>query len=557
MEIGPLLQNIGSFVRARPAERPVLPVVGRRDVPQANPGELLAARRKLLRVLESFAEVERVVTGRRTVTNGLPSARSARDLQLNLTSSAARLESVAEINATPTSFAPFVPAWSGASTAPVTIGGVYDGSDGTGALSFEVRRGGVRGVDRPRIRVRDPLGNIIRTFTIRENHALDRQYDLRNGLFLTAGTGNFVRFDTTSIQIYDNVGSAVDVSKPLNGTGNDNPNLEFGMPSVADGSFQLNGASINVSAGGSLTDVVDAINQSAAGVTATFNPATERIEFVQNTPGSAPTIVVAGDDSNFVQATKLDTANVVPGVDPDNARPLNDVGQFSGINNGSALINGTPIAIDPLADSLDDVIDRINASPAAVTATFDPVTKRVQLDSATAGEDLVVDANGTGLFAALEIAEGRIDPRGRGRGYSAGRARQIANAVEDSFSALNDFFRETKPLGAEDPQIAALREQVKASLANVAGLGADGDANIFGIDLNLDRIGERYIDFGIVDRGELVRGLRRRGADVARSLAGSGTQAGLLGIIGGAAQGALQSLNSALGRKGTLFDNYA
>lgn len=535
----------------------MLPVVARRGIPQSSTGDLLAARRKLLRVLESFAEVDRVLTGRRTVTNGLPSARSARDLQLDLTSSAARLESVAEINATPTSFAPFVPAWSGASTAPVTIGGVYDGSDGTGALSFEVRQGGVRGVDRPRIRVRDPLGNVIRTFTIRENHALDRQYDLRNGLFLTAGTGNFVRFDTTSIQIYDSVGSAVDVGKPLNGTGNDNPNLEFGMPAVADGSFQVNGASINVSAGGNLTNVVNAINQSAAGVTATFNPTIERIEFVQNTAGSAPTIAIAGDDSNFVLATKLDTANVVPGIDPDNARRLTDVGQFSGINNGSVLINGTPIAIDPLADSLDDVIARINASPAAVTATFDPDTNRVQLDSAAPGEDLVVDANGTGLFAALEIAEGRIDPRGHGRGYSAGRARRIADAVETSFSALNDFLRETKALGAENPQVEALRGQLKASLANIPGLGTDGEANIFGINVNVERVGERYIDFGVVDRGELIRGLRRRGADVQRQLSGSGAQAGLLGIIGGAAQGALQSLNSALGRKGTLFDNFA
>ncbi|MGI9343773.1 MAG: flagellin hook IN motif-containing protein [Gammaproteobacteria bacterium] len=556
MEIGPLLQNIGSFVRARPAERSVLPVVARRDATQSSTGDLLAARRKLLRVLESFAEVDRVLTGRRTVTNGLPSASSARDLQLDLTSSAARLESVAEINATPTSFAPFVPAWSGASTSLLTIGGIYDGSDGSGALSFEVRRGGVRGsIDRPRIRVRDPLGNIIRTFTIRENHALDRQYDLRNGLFLTAGTGNFVRFDTTSIQIYDSVGSVVDVGKPLNGSGNDNPNLEFGMPSIADGSLQVNGTSINVSAAGSLTDVVNAINQSAAGVTATFNPATERIEFVQNTAGSAPTIAIAGDDSNFVLATKLDTATVVPGVDPDTERPLDAVAQFAEVTGGDFLINSTPISVDPRTDTLTDVVDRINAAPAAVVATFDPVTRRIEINRTSPAEDLLVESNGTGLFAALEIAEGRIEPGGRGRGYSAGRAQRIADAVETSFSALNDFFRETKAVGAENRQVAALRNQLKASLANIPGLGTDGEANIFGINVNVERIGERYIDFGVVDRGELIRGLRRRGADVQRQLSGGG--AGLLQVIGGAAQGALLSLNSALGRKGTLVDNYA
>ena len=41
---------------------------------------------------------------------------------------AATLQSTAEINATPTSYSPFGPDWSGASTGLVTFDGVYDGS---------------------------------------------------------------------------------------------------------------------------------------------------------------------------------------------------------------------------------------------------------------------------------------------------------------------------------------------------------------------------------------------------------------------------------------------
>jgi len=228
MEVGSLLQNIGSLVRARPRSTPPVALnPGRRTTNQSSRGDLLAAQRQLLRVLESFAEVERVLTGRRAATNGLPSASSANALALNLTSSAAQLESVDEINATPTSFAPFVPAWTGASAAPLEIGSVYDGSDGTGALSFEVRQGGVRGVDRLRLRVRDPGGFVIDNVTIRRNDPLTQQYGLPNGLSFTVGAGTLALFDTTSIQVHDSIGGVVDVIKPLNGSGNDNPNLEL------------------------------------------------------------------------------------------------------------------------------------------------------------------------------------------------------------------------------------------------------------------------------------------------------------------------------------------
>ena len=557
MQVSSLLQNLGSLIRARPNPGSAPPPVSQPAGPEPNRGDLLIARRQLLRVLESFAEIDRLLDGRSSVSSGLPSARSEPALALDLTSTAATLNSVEEINATPTSFAPFVPAWDGASTALLNIDGAYDGSNGTGPISFEVRQAGVHGTNRLRIRVRDPLDNIIDTIAIEQNDPLDLQYDLRNGLFFTLGAGSLVRFETTSIQVFDSVGSVVDIDKPLNGSGNDKPNLQFGLPDIVDGSFQLNGVTIPVSASSSIDDMLNAIDQSGAGVTAIFNPATERIELTHDTPGSAPTIDIQGDDSNFVQATKLDTATVVPGIDPDTGQPLESVTQFSNVQSGSFVINGTSIAVDPQSDSLDDVIDRINASGADAVATFDPAAKRVVITGDNPDADLIIDANGTGIFSALNMPEGRLDRLARGRGYSAGQARRIADAVESSVSALNDFFRETKPLGEENPQLAGLRAQLKGAFANVLGLSDGGGDALFGIDFNLDRVGQRYIDFAYVDRGELVRGLRRRGASVKSFLDGSTQRSGLVQTVGNGAQGVLLSLNSALGTKGTLFDTFA
>ena len=93
-----------------------------------------------------------------------------------------------------------------------------------------------------------------------------------------------------------------------------------------------------------LNDVVDRINQSDAGVTAVFNPTTEQIEFVQNTLGSAATIDLQNDSSNFLQATKLNNVNVVAGLDPEDMQSLESVGAFASVESGEIIVNGQQIS---------------------------------------------------------------------------------------------------------------------------------------------------------------------------------------------------------------------
>ncbi len=97
------------------------------------------------------------------------------------------------------------------------------------------------------------------------------------------------------------------------------------------GSFSVNGETIAVNEDDTLNDVLNTINQSAAGVTAIFNPLTERIDMVSNTPGSDGAIEIVAGDSNFVEATKLLGAVADRGVDPQTLQPLDQVAQFTGV----------------------------------------------------------------------------------------------------------------------------------------------------------------------------------------------------------------------------------
>ena len=269
------------------------------------------------------------------------------------------------------------------------------------------------------------------------NHAEDRQYSLNNGLYLTLGPGGLIDRDTTTFEVFDSIGAVVDPHKPLGGVRTSNPNLQFGLPAIANGSFQVNGEGISVGTTDSISDVVNRINLSNAGVTANFNATTERIDFLQETLGSLPTIDLQNDTSNFLEAVKLDSATVVAGIDPETIKTFADVGVFSGVVSGNILINGRQISIDTANDSLSTITDKINASPADVTASFDPQSQQFLIEADDAASTLDIDSNGTGFFAALNMTEGRVDPEAVSRGISRRRSYDIADRFAAAFEELN------------------------------------------------------------------------------------------------------------------------
>ena len=538
----------GAASRATTGLKPYLPVENSASI------DFRRARSRLVnlyRQLETLAELANIDTRFRL---DLPDARSSAGLGLDLTHTAATLNSTEEINASPMSFAPFGPEWNGTSTAEITIGGEYDGSHGTGTLTFEVRRPGIRNVNNLRIRVEDPEGSRIRNVNVRANHALDRQYDLRNGLYLTLGPGALVDDETATIQVFDNVGAVVDPDKPLGGVRNDNPNLQFGAPTIVAGSFQLNGENINVATSDTINDVINRINTSNAGVTATFNAASEQIDFLQNTLGSVPTIDLQGDTSNFLEATKLDGAAVAPGIDPDTEKTLDSVAAFSSVQNGNIVINGTQIAIDTANDSLDTVLARINASGADVNASFDANTQRVVIEADEAASQLVIDSNGTNFFAALNIVDGRVDPEALSSGISRKRSYEIADATTAAFAELSYLFRDSSFL-AREANTGAFRGPLESALR--AAFGDDMTGDVFGLRIDGSTDARRRGDFAGIDRHRFTQSLQLRGDAVKDVLSGQNGENGLVPDLLRATRQALTNVNKALGITGTFVDTFA
>jgi len=388
-----------------------LPVSNQRDQMDDNTRHVLRMRkameavRQLMPASES-AQIEVEVTASATSAASL-------DLSSSGTATPTTMQSTEEVNASTTGYSTDPPEWTGASTAQPTVGGEYDGSSGSDTLTFKVKKGGTAGGDLILIEVYDSSNNQIDSISFKKQDGIDTPQALSNGLTVSFSEGNFVKNDSFTLEVYDSVDNAVNPDNPFNGTDAADPNLQYGLE-VTSGSFEINGTTIDVAADDTINSVLDKINQSAAGVMATFDAATETVLLTQNTPGSTPDIVLANDTSGFVAAVKLDGAVAVPGEDgtvtEDPATPLAEVEAFSTVQSGSISVNEVSIDIDVNTDSLNDVLDRISASAADVTASYDSSTKKVTLSANDAESQLTLDSGSTNFFPAVEITTGTYEP---------------------------------------------------------------------------------------------------------------------------------------------------
>ena len=514
------------------------------------------------------------------------SATSAASLDLSSSGTATptTLQSTEEVNASTTAYATDPPEWTGASTAQPTMGGEYDGSSGSDTLTFKVKKGGTAGGDLIQINVYDSNNNQIDTLNFKKQDGIDTPQILSNGLTVSFSEGDIVKNDSFTLEVYDNVENAVDPSKAFNGTGADDPNLQSGLD-VTSGSFEINGTTIDVAANDSINSVLDKINQSDAGVTATFDAASETVLLTQNTPGSTPDIVLANDTSGFVAAVKLDGAVATPGEDgtvtEDSATPLAEVDAFSTLQNGSISVNGVAIDIDVDTDSLNDVLDRISASAADVTASYDSNTKRVTLSSNDAESQLILDSGTTNFFAAVEISDGTYEPVNETIDVQTGgvdavkssdltseyaetyiaeleaaadKDKDVAetpatptdtkmlgdlvNVIADSMNALFDGSASTSSQGSETE---ALKNEVRSAVASWFDSEGSQFNTDFGIGFDFEKTREGVFKFSQADRSQFEAALAspQSAASVARALFGTESE------------GLFNQLHSALTAAGT------
>ncbi|MGW8301280.1 MAG: flagellin hook IN motif-containing protein [Desulfobacterales bacterium] len=514
------------------------------------------------------------------------SATSAASLNLSSsgTSTPTTLQSTEEVNASTTGYSTDPPAWTGASTAQPAIGGEYDGSSGSDTLTFKVKKGGTAGSDLIQIEVFDSNNNQIDSLNFRKQDGVNTPQTLSNGLTVTFSEGDFVKNDTFTLEVYDNVDNAVNPDNPFNGTGADDPNLQSGLD-VTAGSFEINGTTIDVAADDSINSVLDKINQSDAGVTASYDAATETVLLTQNTPGSTPDIVLANDTSGFVAAVKLDSAVATPGEDgtvtEDPATPLAEVDAFSTVQSGSISVNGVSIDIDVNTDSLNDILDSISASAADVTASYDSNTKRVTLSSNDAESQLILDSGTTNFFPAVEITDGTYEPVNESievqtggvdavkasdltseyaETYiaeleaTAGKDEDVAetpvaptdakmlgdlvNVIADSMNALFDGSAGTSSQGSDTE---ALQNEVRSAVASWFDSKGSQFNTDFGIGFDFEKTREGVFKFSQAERSQFEAALSspQSAASVSRALFGTESE------------GLFNQLHSALTAAGT------
>jgi len=146
-----------------------------------------------------------------------------------------------------------------------------------------------------------------------------------------------------------------------------------------------------------LDEVILDINASAIGVIASITNDTEGRPNILTVTSSQGNISFGngGDSSNFLSATGLLTS--ASGATRSSANPLARLSlsanmDAAGFNGGApaagdhtVTINGIDIAYNAATDSISDVISRINASAAGVTARYDSLSDTIKLQNTRTG----------------------------------------------------------------------------------------------------------------------------------------------------------------------------
>lgn len=206
------------------------------------------------------------------------------------------------------------------------------------------------------------------------------------------------------------MGAAIDTNATLSASGL--------ATSVNAGTFSINGVSFTVDPSTqSLSQILTEITNSTAGVNATYDAVNDKVVLENKTAGDTSIINLGAtaDTGNFLTAIRVKDANQSTGatgattvssagnlgaVDP--SKNLNEA-RFAGgaVTAGTFFVNGVEITVDPVTDSLSDVVQRITDSDAGVSASYDSATDSILLVSKSLGSRTVALTAGTSNFLAM------------------------------------------------------------------------------------------------------------------------------------------------------------
>lgn len=236
----------------------------------------------------------------------------------------------------------------------------------------------------------------------------------------------------------------------------------------------------------SVQELLDRINTNVAGVTASYDAATDRVKL---TSASAITVGSPDDTSNFLKKAGLtNSPDVLNGSDHERTgtRRLGRIDTNAALadatlataltGTGSFTINGVSIDYDASTDSLNDVLSRINSKVSTVVASYDSQTDKIVLSSKETGSLGITRTDVSGNF--LEAA-GLLDNTGdsaaavnlgQNAAYSIAGLNNgqtmysTSNTISDAIAGVTLTLKEADPGTPVEVTVARDSSQLKAKV---------------------------------------------------------------------------------------------
>jgi flagellar hook-associated protein 2 len=221
----------------------------------------------------------------------------------------------------------------------------------------------------------------------------------------------------------------------------------FSTP-VTAGTFTVNGAQVTVATTDSLQTVFNNISTATSGkVTASYNATTDEISLASS-DGSPIILGSSADTSNFLKAAQLNANNSATITSSNalghlnmsavlNASDTQTAITDGGSGAGAFKINGVTVNYDASTDTLQDVINNINASAAGVTAAYDPINNRFTLSNSSTGNVGISMQDVTGNFLAATGLSGGSLSLGSNCTYNLNGSSQLINSQSNTIDAAS------------------------------------------------------------------------------------------------------------------------
>ncbi len=219
--------------------------------------------------------------------------------------------------------------------------------------------------------------------------------------------------------------------------------------SATGGTFTVNGAQVSIASTDSLQSVFSKIATATSNaVTASYDNVADKITLTSAVPGNEIILGSGSDTSNFLSVAKLynnggdsitstatlgrlDLSDTLASADLQTSVTGGTAGEFK--------INGVSVTFNTTTDSTQNVLDRINASSAGVTAAYDPVNNRFTLANKNTGDTGISLTDVTGNFLAATGLSGGSFTHGQNLAYTVNGGSTLvsqSNTIDSSSSGI-------------------------------------------------------------------------------------------------------------------------